>query len=120
MLVCGACETAIRHPLTFQHSEGKVCGNRLHTFRYTDALATNWERRKATLEKWNFACKCERCEDITEFKTHTSGVVCCQCDIGTLLIDTTDKKWSCNRCRYSSSHSEVWLTMLDPLGTIHK
>ena len=64
---------------------------RRYIFRYTDALSANWERRKATQEKWNFTCNCNRCKDITEFNTFTSGIVCCQCDKGTLLIDVQDQ-----------------------------
>ena len=84
-------------------------------FRYTDALATNWERRKASQEKWNFSCQCNRCEDITEFQTYTSGLVCAQCDSGILLVDTKDKLWKCIECSYNKTHSEIWFTMLDPL-----
>jgi len=85
------------------------------TVRYTDALATNWERRKASQEKWNFSCQCNRCEDITEFQTYTSGLVCAQCDSGILLVDTKDKLWKCIECSYNKTHSEIWFTMLDPL-----
>ena len=61
-------------------------------FRYTDALATNWERRKACNSKWNFKCQCKRCNDPTEFETYTSGIICSHCTHGILLIDSEDTK----------------------------
>ena len=84
-------------------------------FRYTDALATNWERRKACQSKWNFPCGCDRCLDPTEFGSMTSGVICCQCDSGTLLLDNKDEFWTCDSCKYESLHSEIWFSILDPL-----
>ena len=84
-------------------------------FRYTDALATNWERRRACIDKWNFNCECDRCSDPTEFGTFTSAVLCCQCDQGTLLINSQDNVWKCQKCHYESSHSETWVSVLDPL-----
>ena len=84
-------------------------------FRYTDALATNWERRKACTEKWNFPCGCDRCTDPTEFGTFTSGVTCCQCDSGTLLLDNKDYMWTCMNCNNESLHCETWYSVLDPL-----
>ena len=85
-------------------------------FRYTDALATNWERRKACKDKWNFNCGCDRCTDPTEFGTFASGIICTHCDSGILLIDNKDKKWTCLNCNYQISHSEIWVSILDPLS----
>ena len=84
-------------------------------FRYTDALATNWERRKACKAKWNFPCGCDRCNDPTEFGTMTSGVVCNQCENGTLLLDTKDEFWTCHECNHEALHCETWFSILDPL-----
>ena len=84
-------------------------------FRYTDALATNWERRKACKSKWNFPCGCDRCLDPTEFGSMSSGVTCCQCDSGTLLLDNKDEFWTCDSCKTESLHSEIWFSILDPL-----
>ena len=85
------------------------------TIRYTDALATNWERRRACKQKWNFTCGCVRCNDITELSTYASGVYCSQCTNGVLLINNEDTIWTCQQCHYESSHGETWCSILDPL-----
>jgi hypothetical protein len=69
----------------------KIKNIKKYIFRYMDALSTNSQRRKACMEKWGFTCKCQRCEDETEFGTFASGVICCQCDNGTLLVNNTPR-----------------------------
>ena len=45
----------------------------------------------------------------------SSGVICCQCDFGTLLLDNKDEFWTCDSCKTESLHSEIWFSILDPL-----
>ena len=67
------------------------------------------------MAKWNFRCQCPRCNDPTEFGTYTSGVNCCHCDGGILLVNSTDTKWKCQKCPHESGHSEIWTSILKPL-----
>ncbi len=79
--------------------------------RYTDALTANWERRKSCREKWNFTCQCSRCQDPTEFGTMTSGLICVKCPNGTMLVDTKDHMWTCNYCKSTMCHKEVYVSI---------
>ena len=57
-------------------------------------------------DQWYFRCKCQRCEDPTEFGTNTSGLPCPACCH--LVLPETAEAWRCRGCGRPESVAEVW------------
>merc|ERR1712107_424619 len=67
------------------------------TIRYNHYSQGHLQRQRFLLNQWYFRCRCQRCEDPSEFGTNTSGLPCERCS--GLLLPVHPDYWQCNKCQ---------------------
>merc|ERR1711976_354135 len=77
------------------------------TIRYNDYMMSQMQRQKFLKEQWFFECRCQRCQDPTEFGTMTSSLPCPSCRLGQVLPDSSSVMWQCSKCSHQESEDEV-------------
>ncbi|KAG5683117.1 hypothetical protein PVAND_012418 [Polypedilum vanderplanki] len=82
------------------------------TISYTDVLWETSNRRHHLLQTKRFSCECERCSDVTEYKTYFSSLKCQKCDSGLLTPESLAKwndDWRCTNanCKNIVTYEKV-------------
>ncbi|XP_037049425.1 SET domain-containing protein SmydA-8-like [Bradysia coprophila] len=81
----------------------------LHT-TYTNLLDGTSARQTHLKSSKFFVCRCERCNDPTELKTHFSSLKCSKCDLGLVCIsdpNDIESMWKCSRCDFNTNATAV-------------